>query len=97
MWETLSKLKESADDNFKFDRNGRKLSKRVENTLGKGEIALYEQFLLFLQYFQKACFQGRQKVSLCGNGLTLYHTIPTLNKAKEESYGKQHGKWNKCW
>ena len=34
-----SKLKEFADDNFKFDENGRKLSKRVENTVGKGEIA----------------------------------------------------------
>ena len=49
-----SKLKESADDNFKFDENGRKLSKRVENTVGKGEIARYEQFLLFPQCFQKA-------------------------------------------
>ena len=34
-----SKLKEFADDNFKFDKNGRKLSKWVENTVGKGEIA----------------------------------------------------------
>ena len=34
-----SKLKEFADDNFKFDENGRKLSKWVENTVGKGEIA----------------------------------------------------------
>ena len=63
------KLKEFADDNFKFDENGRKLSKWVENTAGKGEIAPYEQFLLFPQYFQQACFPGRQKVSLCGNGL----------------------------
>ena len=38
--------------------------------MGKGEIARYEQFLLFPQCFQKACFQGRQKVSLSGNGLT---------------------------
>ena len=37
-----SKLKEFADDNFKFDESGRKLSKRVENTVGKGEIARYE-------------------------------------------------------
>ena len=42
-----SKLKEFADDNFKFDENGRKLSKRVKSTVGKGEIARYEQFLLF--------------------------------------------------
>ena len=50
-----SKLKEFADDNFKLDDNGRKFSKRVENTVGKGEIALYEQFLLFSQCFQKTC------------------------------------------
>ena len=42
-----SKLKEFVDDNFKFDENGRQLSKQVENTVGKGEIARYEQFLLF--------------------------------------------------
>ena len=32
-------MKEFADDNFKFDENGRKFSKRVENTVGKEEIA----------------------------------------------------------
>ena len=47
-----SKLTEFADDDFKFYKNGRKFSKRVENTLGKGEIARYEQFLLFPQCFQ---------------------------------------------
>ena len=50
-----SKLKELADDNFKFNENGRKLSKQVENTVGKGEIDRYEQFLLFPQCFQKTC------------------------------------------
>ena len=57
----LSKLKETADDNFKFDENSRKFSKQVENTVGKGEIARYEQFLLFPQCFQKACFPGASK------------------------------------
>ena len=56
-----SKLKEFADDKFKFDENGRKLSKRVENTVGKGEIARNEQFLLFPQRFLKACFRGASK------------------------------------
>ena len=56
-----SKLKELADDNFKFDENGRKLYYRVENTVGKGEIARDEQFLLFPQCFQKACFPGASK------------------------------------
>ena len=31
-----SKLKQSADDNFKFDENSRKFTKQVENTVGKG-------------------------------------------------------------
>ena len=56
-----SKLKEFADDNFKFDENGRKLSKQVENTVGKGEIACNEQFLLFPQCFQKACLPEASK------------------------------------
>ena len=56
-----SKLKELAEDNFKFVENDRKLSKRLENTVGKGEIACYEQFLPFPQCFQKACFPGVSK------------------------------------
>ena len=55
-------MKEFADDNFKLDENGRKFSKQVENTVGKGEIARYEQFLL------PQCYQ---KVTLCGNGVNL--------------------------
>ena len=54
-------MKEFADDNFKFDEDGRKLSKQVENTVGKGEIARYEQFLLFSLCFQKACFPEASK------------------------------------
>ena len=50
-----SKQKEFADDNFKSDENGRKLSKWVENTVGKGKNPMKEQFLLFPQCFQKAC------------------------------------------
>ena len=30
-------------------------SKWIENTMGKGEIARYEQFLLFPLCFQKTC------------------------------------------
>ena len=37
-----SELKEFADNNFKFDENGRKFPKRLENTVGKGEIAGHE-------------------------------------------------------
>ena len=45
----FSKLKDVADDNCKFDENGRKFFKWVENTVRQGEIARYEQFLLFPQ------------------------------------------------
>ena len=41
------------NNNFKFDESGRKFSNRVENTVEKGEIARYEQFLLLPQYFLK--------------------------------------------
>ena len=54
-------MKQSTDDNFEFDENTRKVSKRVENTVGKGEIARLEQFLLYPQCFQKACFPGASK------------------------------------
>ena len=52
---TTSELKGFADDSFKFGENGRKFSKRIENTGGNGEIAHYEQFLLFPQCFQETC------------------------------------------
>ena len=45
------RLKVFAEDNFKFDDNGRRLSKKVENTVGRREIAGYEQYLLFPQFF----------------------------------------------
>ena len=35
-------MNEFADDNFNFDENGRKFSKLVENTDGKGEIACFK-------------------------------------------------------
>ena len=55
----FSKLIEYADDYFNFYENGRKFSERVENTVGKGEIARYERFLLFPQCFQKTCTADR--------------------------------------
>ena len=48
-------IKELADDNFKYDENDGNFFKQLENTVGKGEIARYEQFLLFPQCFQKTC------------------------------------------
>ena len=46
-------MKYFPDNNSKFDENGRKFLNWVENTVGKGEIARYEQFLLSPQCYQK--------------------------------------------
>ena len=51
--QTLPNLNEFADDNFIYDKIGRKFQKSVENAMGKGEIAHYEQFLLFLTVFSE--------------------------------------------
>ena len=56
------KLKKLADDNLEFDENSSKFSKWIENTVGKGEIARYEQFLLSHIVFKRLVSQGRQKV-----------------------------------
>ena len=65
-----SKLKVFADDNFNIYENGRKISKQVENTLGKGEIACYEQFLLYPQCFLKTYHADTKNKGLFGKGLS---------------------------
>ena len=57
----LFRIKRLCRRQFQIDENGRKLSKPVVNAVGKGEIACDEQFLLFPQCFQKACFPGASK------------------------------------
>ena len=41
--------------NFEVEGNGGRFFEMVENTVGKGEIARYKQFLLFPQCFLKIC------------------------------------------
>ena len=69
----LFQTKKFAGDNFRFEENGRKLSKQVENTVGKGEIAHYEQFLLFPQCFQKACLPGASKGIIVWEWVNIQH------------------------
>ena len=54
---------------------------KVENTVGKGEIARYEQFLLFLQRFQKTHINK----GLYWRGLTVYNAIPTFNSLPNDT------------
>ena len=61
---THSRLKEFADNNFKLIENGGKFSKRVENTVGKGEIARNEQFFLF-SMFSKDLYCKHVKTRAC--------------------------------
>ena len=46
-----------AEDNFKSNENGKQFSRRVENSVGKGEIACSEQFLHFSQCFERLVLQ----------------------------------------
>ena len=70
-------MEEFADDNFEFYENGRKFSKQVENTVGKGEIVHYEQFLLFPQCFQDL-YCRHVKTSAClGKGSRWISILPT--------------------
>ena len=64
-----SKLKVFADDNFKFNEDSRKFSKRVENTVGKGEIAHYKQFTFSNSVFKRLILQTRENQGLFGKGL----------------------------
>ena len=53
-----SKLKDFAEDNFKFDENGKKFSELEENTLHKGQIAREKDKLLPSNFsFSPQCFQ----------------------------------------
>ena len=61
-----SKPKEFADDNFNFVENGRKFSKWVENTVGKGEIAHYKQFLHSNSVFLRLILQTSKNQGLFG-------------------------------
>ena len=63
-------MKEFADDNFEFYENGGNLSKRVENTAGKGEIACYN-FFFFHSVFKRLVLQTCKNQGLFEKGLRL--------------------------
>ena len=55
----LSKFKAFADDKINVIQKLKFVSRRVENSVGKGENAGYQHFLLFPQCFQNFLSQGR--------------------------------------
>ena len=63
-----SKLKEIADGNFKFDENGRMLSKWVGSTVGKGELLVRSNFSMSFSVLKKIVLQTHKLQGLFGNG-----------------------------
>ena len=59
-----SKLKTFADDKMKLAEMMISVFDRVENIVGEGENAGYQQFLLFPQCFRKAFYSGSLKVGI---------------------------------
>ena len=63
----------------------------MENTVGKGEIARYEQFLIFPQCFQKVCFRGASKGVLVREWVELFNSLPNdriLNWSKLKAFAE---------
>ena len=79
------KWKQFAEDNFEFEENGEKFSKRRENAVGNGEIARYEQFLLLPQHFQKTCghvktraYLGKVSNAICLKIFTKFYDLHNI-------------------
>ena len=71
----LFQIEEFANDKFRFDENDRKFSKWLENTMGKGEIARYEQFLLSHSVFKRLVPHTRKDQGLFEKGLVKQEQI----------------------
>ena len=69
-----TKLKEFADDNFKFDENGSKFSKRVENTAGKRAISPFPTV-----FFNRLVQQTRKEPALVWERVKI--SLANLNYA----------------
>ena len=56
--------------------------KMVENTVGKGEIARHEQFLLFPQCFQKTCTADTCKAGLVWERVNDLKVKPNISRVQ---------------
>ena len=93
----VTKLKGFADDKLNISKMMISLFDRIENTKthwGKEKMLVTS---VFPTVFSKVFFFLVVKFGMCGNELTVYHTIPTLNNPEEKAFGKHCGKRRKCW
>ena len=65
-----TKLKVFADDNFKVDENGRKFSKRVENTVGKEKLLVTSNFSFSYSVLKRPLLQTSKNQGLFWKGLS---------------------------
>ena len=72
------KLKDFADDNFRFDENGRKFSKRVENTGEKEKLLVKSNFSFSCSVFKGLVLKTRENQGLFGKGLTKENLLCCL-------------------
>ena len=80
----------------KYGQMGIQLSDWVENIVGKGEIASYEQFLLFPQCFQKLLFMGQNEY-LWSKGLNLYKSKVCLRRMNNHEPRKEFSEMKNKW
>ena len=85
----LFQLKVFADHNLKFDENGRKFSRRVENIVGKEEFAHYEQFLLF-PVFSRDFYCRHIKTKIFWERVKGKDNIDRLERPREHAFSICH-------
>ena len=66
----LFQMKKFANANFEFDGNGRKISKWVENTVGKKKLLHMSNFSFYHSVFKRLVSQARKNQGLLGKGLS---------------------------
>ena len=91
-----TKLEASAGNKLNVTKMIISVFDRVENIVGKGEIACTSNFSFSHNVFKRLLSQTRQKVSLCGNGLTHYNIMPYFDVLKINSRGKYGEKRRNC-
>ena len=98
-----SKLKEFADDNSKFDENGRKLSRWVENTEGKEKLLVTSNFSFSYSVFKRYTLQKRENPGLVlERVMSLFHRAllvlfftkrASVNLHRPQSIIQSVGRW----
>ena len=80
---------------FQIGRKWKTVIQTGRKAVGKGEIARYEQFLLFPQCFQKACFPGASKGVIVWEWVKQVKRTLSFGRVKNMSFLSSRKKL--CW